>query len=122
MSQITEPRETGGHTPGPWRIFEHSWSDTSVLAEGFDHAVCLLDINHATEESQASDEAVMAANARLIAAAPDLLQALNIAAQFMSIASDWEIDVAEINGEMRSIYELLDVVRAAIAKATGSRS
>jgi hypothetical protein len=59
------------HTPGPWRVFNHSWSDTSVLADGFDHAVCLLDINYATEESQDADEAVMAANARLIASAPE---------------------------------------------------
>lgn len=64
------------HTPGPWRVFSHSWSDTSILADGFDHSICSLDINHATEESQEADEALMAANARLIAAAPDLLAAL----------------------------------------------
>ena len=94
------------HTPGPWRVFEHSWSDTSVLAEGFDHAVCLLDINHATEESQASDEALMAANARLIAAAPDLLEALQH-------AIDW-LDAAGIAETMPVQVQ----ARAAIAKAT----
>lgn len=67
------------HTPGPWRVFNHSWSDTSILADGFDHGICLLDINHATEESQEADEALMAANARLIAAAPELLDALKAA-------------------------------------------
>lgn len=56
-------------TPGEWRAFNHSWSDTSILAPNFDHAICCLDINHATEESQDTDEAQMAANASLIAAA-----------------------------------------------------
>lgn len=51
--------------------------------------------------------------------AADLLAALDVAEQFMSIASDWNFDEAEINGEMRSTYEWLNVVRAAIAKATG---
>lgn len=63
------------HTPGPWRVFEHSWCNTSIVADGFDHGICSLDINHATEESQAADESLMAANARLIAAAPELLDA-----------------------------------------------
>lgn len=66
-----------GPTPGPWRSFNHSWSDTSILAVDFDHAVCLLDINYATEESQEADEAVMAANARLISAChPETMRAL----------------------------------------------
>ena len=69
------------HTPGPWKTLEHSWSDTSIVAEGFDHGICLLDINHATEESQEADEALMAANARLIAAAPELLADLIDAAK-----------------------------------------
>jgi len=64
------------HTPGPWRVFEHSWCDTSIVADGFDHGICSLDINHATEETQEADEALMAANARLISAAPELLEAL----------------------------------------------
>ena len=61
-----------------------------------------------------------AANARLIAAAPELLEALKIAQQFMSIASDWNIDEAEIDGEMRSTYDWLEIVNAAIAKATAT--
>jgi hypothetical protein len=64
------------HTPGPWRAFNHSWEYTSILAPNFDHAVARLDISHTTEEAQESDEALMAANAHLIAAAPELLEAL----------------------------------------------
>ena len=92
------------HTPGPWKVLEHSWSDTSIVAEGFDHGICLLDINHATEESQEADEALMAANARLISAAPDLLEALR-----------GVLRVAD-----RATVEF-DAARAAIAKATGSK-
>jgi hypothetical protein len=59
------------------------------------------------------------ADARLIAAAPELLEALKTARAFMSIASDWNIDEAEIDGQMRSTYDWIEVVDAAIAKATG---
>ena len=97
------------HTPGPWKVCEHSWSDTSILADGFDHAICCLDINHATEESQAADEALMAANARLIAAAPELLALLIEATD----------DYAE-HCEGGEADEWVQAARAAIAKATGS--
>lgn len=94
-----------GHTPGPWHATNHSWCETSVLAQGFDHAICMLDINYATEESQMADEAQMAANARLIAAAPDMLAALHAV-----------ISVAD-----RKTAEF-DLAHAAIAKAEGSAS
>lgn len=93
-------------TPGPWKVLEHSWSDTSIVAEGFDHGICLLDINHATEESQAADEAVMAANARLISAAPDLLEALREA---------WPY-VPDHHGPVQAR------IKAALSKATGEPS
>ena len=91
------------HTPGPWKVFEHSWSETSILAEGFDHGICRLDINHATEESQEADSALMAANARLIAAAPDLLAALQEA----------------VDGMGGSYGEWAPKAKAVIAKALG---
>lgn len=56
------------HTPEPWSAFNASWSETFITAPGFDHAICCLDINHATEESQEKDEEQMAANARRIVA------------------------------------------------------
>lgn len=102
------------HTPGPWKVLEHSWSDTSIVAKGFDHGICSLDINHATEESVEADEALMAANARLIAAAPDLLEALQ------SIAECCEEDQTARDYASRQT-EIRGIARAAIAKATGEQ-
>ena len=95
------------HTPGPWQAFNHSWSDTSIVAPGFDHGICCLDINHATEESQEADEAQMAANAALIASAPDLLAALALA-------------VRQNSHDMLMTGEELRQCEAAIAKATAT--
>jgi hypothetical protein len=60
------------HTPGPWIVVEHSWCDTGIYAER--HAIAGLSIEGIADESNQSQlEAVMAANAKLIAAAPELL-------------------------------------------------
>ena len=91
------------HTPGPWSDFNHSWCETSIVAPSFDHAICRLDINHATEESQESDEAVMAANARLISLAPELLDCLRHTVRF------WD----QLNAHD------IENMRALIARATG---
>ena len=95
---------TAKHAPGPWNAFNASWSETFITAPGFDHGICCLDINHATEESQEADEALMAANARLIAAAPDLLDACRKA-------------LYAIKGREHDQF-----IRDAIAKATGEQS
>jgi len=63
------------HTPGPWSVTEHGWSQTGIYTDGV--RIALIDIyDEATEENQDELEASTAANARLIAAAPDLLDAL----------------------------------------------
>ena len=104
---------SAAHTPGPWAEFEPT--DTlhavrSVLGK------IVADVGYSgTIEGDK-------ANARLIAAAPDLLEALCIAKKFMEIASDWSVDEAEINGDMRSTYDWLEIVNSAIAKATGGQS
>lgn len=98
------------YTPGPWKAFNASWSETFITAPGFDHAICCLDINHATEESQESDSEQMAANARLIAAAPELLEALQ---EMLHIMEQHE----QLSGCECSIG---DEARSAIAKATGN--
>lgn len=111
------------YTPGPWSAFNYSWCETSIIAQGFDHGICSLDINHATEESQEADEAQMAANARLIAAAPDLLEALKPFSRLLQKHHDSLPDSQPIYGigdALICVYDMRMAV-AAIAKATGEQ-
>ena len=105
------------HTPGPWSASNRSWCDTYIIAPTFDHAICCLDINHATEESQEADEAQMAANARLISAAPDLLAAVLAYVEHFErhrITNTHGARDFDFTGQIASM------ARAAIAKATGA--
>lgn len=59
-----------------WRVVKHSWAETSLLDEGGSQ-VCLLSIRgEATEETQDDLERRTAKRAKMIAAAPDLAEAL----------------------------------------------
>lgn len=92
------------HTPGPWEMVEHSWSRTGIYAKAI--GIAALDIaDEATEETQEEWQAMMAANARLIAAAPDLLSACQSAISHL----EWSLTAED----PRCV-----AMRAAIAKAT----
>ena len=97
------------HTQGPWTIVENSWSDTSVVdSEG--NLVAKLSIyGDATEDNQTELEMEMATKAKLIAATPDLLNALCEMID-MAILHRWHIYQPEI----------LKVAFDAFKKATGS--
>lgn len=85
-----------------WSVVEHNWSDTSIMAE--DHRVCLMSIyDEATEDTQSELEDRQAKEAALIAAAPELLEALT-----------WVRDNPDDNAYW------LAKVDSAIAKATGT--
>lgn len=86
------------YTPGPWRI-----ADSSEIHSESGQPVCSI----AHEENSNLDSQIANANARLIAAAPDLLNALEIAV--VTIKRLAKTDSA--NGT-------LNVARAAIVKAT----
>lgn len=123
---------TAKHTPGPWAplILDKPLAEIPayvekcigagpgaefffVLSEQPDGPVDVCHIGNGQRRE---------ANARLISAAPEMLEALRVAKEFMEIASDWNIDEAEIGGEMRSTYDWLDVIRSAIAKAEGEQA
>lgn len=72
------PTETHKHTPGPWGIrsrhesrMDHTTVIRSVAIPGHDY----IEVSRITNPSPEQDE-VARANVRLIAAAPDLLEAL----------------------------------------------
>jgi hypothetical protein len=88
------------HTPGPWEIEPHDLADK-------DFRVGPAIIDYDDVDHQQAD-----ANAFLIAAAPDLLDALKEITNAMSY----------IAGNDRSIHEMMRASRAAIAKATGQRN
>lgn len=116
------------HTPGPWAITEHSWSATGIYADSVQ--IAQIDIyDEATEENQEALEARTAANARLIAAAPDLLAAL------IALTTNPHVDLGDLVYKVResegegwdgpAVSAWSDGViaaRAAIARATGEVS
>ncbi|OOE15148.1 hypothetical protein BSR09_00660 [Stutzerimonas degradans] len=92
---------SNGHTPGPWRAVQASNSgQVHILAEvnGYDRAIS-MDIWNDCDEQEA--------NVRLIAAAPDLLEAL-------------EHCVDSLGSEFALPSECIQQARAAIAKARGA--
>lgn len=100
------------HTPGPWAVVEH------------DHAICIQTESPSKTKYDAARYAAIGgfdrndraqleearANARLIAAAPDLLEALRSA---VNDADAWGLADDEC--------DWLPLARAAIAKATGGQ-
>lgn len=106
---------TAQHTPGPWEQSIKGY-DSDFFVEGeWEIAICGSDkhdgelppmIAAVTNLSLVDEEAE--ANARLIAAAPDLLEALQ---------SLVDMDVAYQRGP--KVAEAIENARASIAKATG---
>jgi len=106
-----------GHTPGPWELIgsiravgkEGDETDLycgSIVPTPWRGPVCRIQsVDHIDGISK--DEAE--ANGRLIASAPDLLEALQRMVQLQEISDAWLANRAEF-----------EFARAAIAKATGT--
>jgi hypothetical protein len=93
------------HTPGPWQVIE-GWPDIGIVTDKVLVAMVKND-----EDSPCTDEE-QAANARLIAAAPDLLAVCKDFAH----ALDGAAGFAHFHANGKRHKELL----AAIARAEGS--
>lgn len=94
------------YTPGPWKPRRHIATSCHDIdaADGLPVAFT---------SGYRIDEATEAANARVLAAAPDMLDLLR------------EIEVPAVDvggGDLRVNYDLMGRIRAAIAKATGAQS
>lgn len=106
---------TASHTPGPW-------SQGSGASTGEGYAICagpcivatVVGLGYPIGKGRAP---VSDANARLIAAAPDLLAALQEIAETIEVALDRGLFLS-VDGKRPDVMALLDAKRA-IAKATG---
>jgi len=86
------------HTPGPWEIVEREQDTPRIVGPDGQADVAILGTGaHTTEEEEA--------NARLIAAAPDMLEALKYIVAWKP--KDWNPETAR------------DMATAAISKAEG---
>ena len=89
------------HTPGPWRMGKRAY-DRAIYGQQGAEVASMLDLFHTPAESLA--------NARLIAAAPDLLAALRAVMACPDLSrNDWDHDTMAV----------LRQSLAAIAKAEG---
>ncbi len=92
---------TPEHTPGPWQVNER-FDGHVMTSDGLAVADCCLDYSSIDFDEQKI-------NARLIAAAPELLEALK------EISEVFDVSWREGSTQRR----LGDLARTAIAKATG---
>jgi len=109
---------SGQHTPGPWGVL------STAVGPAYT-AVCIGQLNEEKGLDNASDEYAVCvvplihdesrANARLIAAAPNLLAALEVGAECLV---SW-METADPDYVREPDEQVLAAMRAAIAKATG---
>ena len=116
---------TTTHTPGPWAVSAGSYGPEMQIngADGFGVALCADGVG----------DGVMERNARLIAAAPDLLAALRLALPHVQACAEKDDSLARLNDERgmrgtaaqcRRVAEMrraaAQVIADAIAKAEGA--
>lgn len=104
---MSEASKSAQHTPGPWFVHGGEAKDVCVVSRS--GLVTLVSRTHGD-----------VANARLIAAAPDLLAALRIAADELekAVARSLPLSKAHLAAQAPVVVD----ARAAIAKATGASS
>ncbi len=109
------------HTPGPWRVDRSDWGQPQFINAGDTPLVALW--------GYVSEKTTVEANARLIAAAPEMLEALKASNRTLIAERDVIYDsITNSAGEITDPAEgkglaeynaLIDANRAAIARATG---
>lgn len=100
---MTNASQNAKHTPGPWKVIDRALNGgegVSIEAENGYTEVCKVNKSYHSRT----------ANARLIAAAPELLEALKEAENWLAEYED---------GPDSGLQGLLAQARAAIAKAEG---
>lgn len=118
------------HTPGPWRFSGDSvWSGNGhiastwsprVVSEDREDGESWLDMRNRTQPERDAIKLEKQDNTRLIAAAPELLDALSSAISQMDMAGDC-IEAGRYDEALLHVRSLMAGRRAAIAKAAGER-
>jgi hypothetical protein len=121
---------TTKHTPGPWVWAEDHPTNACAnvrakTEKGWDEDIATLygseDVPKPSEPGEPwGDHPIRRANARLIAAAPDLLEALNDALAVMTADTVGTIHMDDPDW-YRQLWAAVDKARAAIAKAEGQQ-
>ena len=94
-----------GHTPGPWT--PHGWGDNDYEIHAAEGTVCNVPgFDDDTAESDMAEH-----NARLIAAAPELLAALNQVLDVLTLCMDWQ--------SIPGLEDAVELATEAINKAEG---
>jgi hypothetical protein len=97
--------EKGKHTPGPWRVTYPGGFNYKVIPH-YGPCVCVVDGTYADLMTSEEHEVEHIANAKLIAAAPELLEALIALEKANPNSANWDYTSAT------------DAARKAIKKAT----
>jgi hypothetical protein len=97
------------YTPGPWIVSDFAGKPCDIVAKGPHREQQLAEVYF-------TDLPEGAGNARLIAAAPDLLAVVKALVYWDRKADDERISE---EGELDGLYEICERARAAIAKAEG---
>jgi len=100
------------HTPGPWLVDDAKRVMTDWTKVGF-----LTTIADCNLGGGSGDE--KRANARLISAAPDLLEAIEMVTSKLPVIMDPDADYSETCSEIEITWREWSVFRSAINKATG---
>lgn len=104
------------HTPGPWVIGGQSEGGKYININGGGRIIARVMFSKPTDPFPADD-----ANARLIAAAPDLLEALKKCRSELHLLKDGSVGGVP-NTIAALIHERIELADAAIAKATGGEA
>jgi hypothetical protein len=118
MTVESRQQDTAKPTPGPWRYRDTGWGAYGIYCDGYRAAEGPIGLLGRTSQNEPTDEA----NARLIAAAPDLLEALEAlgraAAAFLLELDDYEFSgPVPAQDKAATLDAMLGNARAAIQKA-----
>lgn len=106
------------HTPGPWWTTDHGIRDRG----GYIAHTNSIQRYEGQDARYERELAQREADKRLIAAAPDLLHALDTIGGLSSALRAGGPDPMDLQGLSDALSEAVDIAHAAIAKATGSAS